>query len=716
MEYLLIVNDVIMFSNGIAERILWIDRFYKYCYTIRLQTEKIIIQIREISELVESLTSNDISLSEDNFSNLVPLEKLSPIEVETMEKAYEIVSFIANTENEPEVFERKIRRKYIEEAKMKFSVGDKAVYKYLRKYWQGGKIKTSLVPLYSNCGGKGVKRNNFSEKPGRPSSEYYVTGENRGLVVNESIRNIFEIAYKRYYRTPTERSLPRTFELMLKDFFSVVRDGERAALPAEQRPTFRQFSYWYYNSRDPVEDIKQRRGKKVHDLKFRRLLSSIDTQAFGPGYRYYIDATIADVYLVNRISRDSVIGRPVVYILKDEFSRLVTGLHVALEGPSWNGAASAIQNCYEDKVEFCKKFSINIDQSEWPARGLPQILLADRGELVGPIGEKLVSYISLQIENAPTGRGDAKSIVEQQFRIINTKIKHWLPAAVKKEFRERGERDYRLDATLDIEEFTRIIILFVIEYNANILNNYPMKQEMINEGVRPIPNELWEWGIRNITGSLRRVPEDLLKVSLMRSARASITEGGIKFNGLYYDNKSADLNNWYELARIQGISSIDIYYDNRDITNIYLTNPESKTIEVCTLNEKSGLFRGKSLDEVKDYRFYNNVMKNGLSDYQHNLKLNFNVEVENIIKNAKSKKSASDKSNKQKISEIKSNRKEENRDIRLSQAISLIDKSDSDTDMENQNISINDTVEYSSRSSILERMKKLKGKGEPSEE
>jgi len=35
-----------------------------------------------------------------------------------------------------------------------------------------------------------------------------------------------------------------------------------------------------------------------------------------------------------------------------------------------------------DKVEFCKKYDIEISEEEWPCKHLPDIIIADRGELL----------------------------------------------------------------------------------------------------------------------------------------------------------------------------------------------------------------------------------------------------------------------------------------------------------------------------------------------
>ena len=36
-----------------------------------------------------------------------------------------------------------------------------------------------------------------------------------------------------------------------------------------------------------------------------------------------------------------------------------------------------------DKVKLCQQLDIDIDESDWPVMGIPDAILADRGELLG---------------------------------------------------------------------------------------------------------------------------------------------------------------------------------------------------------------------------------------------------------------------------------------------------------------------------------------------
>ena len=101
----------------------------------------------------------------------------------------------------------------------------------------------------------------------------------------------------------------------------------------------------------------------------------------GPGSKYQIDASVGDIYLVSQFDRSNIIGMPVMYFVIDVFSRMVTGMYIGLEGPSWVGAMMAIANAALDKVAYCREYGISIAEEEWPCYHIPAVILGDRGEM-----------------------------------------------------------------------------------------------------------------------------------------------------------------------------------------------------------------------------------------------------------------------------------------------------------------------------------------------
>lgn len=704
----LLINDVIKYKINESpnyERILWISSENKYCYTIGLNSNKILIYIKLIADLERELDDNVIEIVEDyKTMRLVTEENIDEKSKERRDYAFKVISYIEEHGGEPYIFERRVRGGLVKEASNKFNISSVVIYKYLRLYWQGGKIKDSLLPNYFNCGGVGVEKV-YNKKPGRPTNESYINGNNIGIIINDEIKQIFNCAIVRYYRKSEERSLKKAYELMLKDFFSDCYDNKKIVWDKGKIPSFKQFKYWHDNNKDLEEDLRKRKGNREYELNCRALNSNSTYEAFGPGFRYQIDSTVADVYLVNRIYRESVIGRPIVYLAVDVFSRLITALHVALEGPSWEGAASTIFNCAEDKVEFCKRYDVNICEDDWPSNGIPQVFLGDRGELISPIAESAVSNLKISIENAPSYRGDAKGIVEQNFRTMNLNIKQWSPGAVKREYRKRGERDYRLDAKLDIHQFTQMIIYSIIKRNKSIIADYPLSQEMINDDVPPIPIEIWKWGMKYKTGGLRRISNDILKLNLLRRAKVSISKNGIIFNKVGYIAEIGNVDNWFSNARINGVSSREIVYDRRDTSIIYLIDEKYGEYIPCYVKDEYELYKNKSLEEILDYRFIRKAKNSELTDDINQNTVDMDYAIEKIVKEANRLNKQVSGLGKERIKNIRLNRKIENQIYRKSQAL-LIDNSHIKEESKTTTLGEQDVFDSDRRT--IEMMKKKK--------
>lgn len=434
--------------------------------------------------------------------------------------------------------------------------------------------------------------------------------------------------------------MKETYTLILRDFYSDTfkEDNEikHKVWDKSRIPTYNQFYYWFKKSEDIKKDIIFRESKKEFDLKNRELLSNSKQETDGPGTRFQIDATIADIYLVSSLNRNRIIGRPVVYAIIDVFSRLITGIYVGLEGPSWVGAMMALDNMVEDKVEYCKKYDIEVEEGQWPSKHLPEIIIADRGEFEGYSVENLINNLNIKIENTSPYRGDLKGIVERNFRTTNKKIKHKTPGSIQKEFRKRGDRDYRLDATLTLVEFTRIYINIVLHHNNKIIEKYPMDKEMIADEIVATPLNLWKWGIENTKGRLKIIDRELFRLNILPKGKASISRSGIRFKGLYYSSEKAIQEQWFINHKVR---SIEIVYDSRNMNKIYIPYNNGRKFDECYLVDISIQYKDCLLEEV----IFNQESEAELRERelwkQNQNSINLEKEIEAIVKNAKKEKS-----------------------------------------------------------------------------
>ena len=411
-----------------------------------------------------------------------------------------------------------------------------------------------------------------------------------------------------YYAKNRKLSLQGAYDTCIQRFFSAAvkdRNGQTVHVPKPEFaecgfPEFGVFKYWVSRDLRLLDLERKRQTPRVYDMHNRALTGSTTRGAWGPGARYQIDATIADLYLVAAYDPNKLIGRPVVYVVIDEFSRMIVGLYIGLENPSYMAAAMAIANAAAPKRPFCEQHGIRIEDEDWPAHHLPAALFADRGELVGTDIENVLETFGVRIENAPPYRGDWKGLIESQFRTIPAVFAPYAPGYIEPDFRQRGARDYRGDAVLNLEDFTKIIIDIILVYNqSHVLKGYERDPALTADGVPSIPVELWRWGIANVSGKLQSPPPEQVRFALMPTAKASVTPHGIYYQQMYYTCDTAVREGWFDKAR-KGHFPTKISYDKRDADRIYVHTPgKACRFDVARLGPRSVQYEGLSRWEVE---------------------------------------------------------------------------------------------------------------------
>lgn len=681
---ILVINELLKYVSydGHIDRILWIDEGNIIAFLIDINSKEALPKLRKIKDILDDLRNERIvKVTEDPFSKYVDESTLELKNRSIRDRAWEIVRKIAIEENEPNIYYWGHRGKLISQVMEEFNVSKNMVYKYLRRYWQRGKVRNALLPDYEYSGGRGKEKTVGSAKRGRPRKHKELIGD--GINVDEDTKKIFRVAIRNYYNTSLENPLKVAHDFMVKDFYTEdyrFENGIRKAIIIDpyQIPTMMQFKYWYEKENDIKKKITKRKGVKKYQLMSRAITGKSDADTIGPGSRYQIDATVADIYLVSRYNRDWIIGRPVIYLVVDVFSRVVTGLYVGLEGPSWIGAMMALANAASDKVQFCKEYGKNIEAAEWACNHIPEAILGDRGEMESKQVDTLINSLHVRIENTPPYRADLKGIVEQYFKILDSKVKPLVPGHINIDFRERGGKDYRLDAKLDLYQFTRIIINCVLAHNnSHWMENYTRDEDMITDDVEPIPMELWKWGITHRSGILRTFPEDIVKLNLMPADTALVTAKGIKFKKMYYSCNKAIEESWFEIARNEESFTKDISYDPRNMNFIYIRENKGRGYEKCYLLDDRKYFN-KTLEEILYLDEYEDLEKALNYGGQLQSRVDLISEIEDTVNEAEMMSSlkSGDLSDSQKVKGIRENRKNEKKKNRETEAFELEGKTD----------------------------------------
>ena len=123
--------------------------------------------------------------------------------------------------------------------------------------------------------------------------------------------------------------------------------------------------------------------------------------------------------------------------------------------------------------------------------------MTDRGSefLGGPL-ENLCEGYGIEIENLPAYRPDLKGVVEKLFDLIQSAYKPLLKGkgVVESDIQERGAPDYRRQGTLDLEQFTAVVLRCVLYYNSQyIQSGFSRTPGMASAGITPTAAAIWSF-------------------------------------------------------------------------------------------------------------------------------------------------------------------------------------------------------------------------------
>lgn len=512
---------------------------------------------------------------------------------EIRDRAYRSVSLLLT--DYFSLFDKKLRNQKV---KSVLEVTDEPrlyVTRQLRRYWQRGMTPDALAPDYSKCGAPGQDRVG-TQKLGSKRT----TSPGEGVPITEEVANFFRLAIEGFYLVKGDVDL-KAARTKANGFLK----SKYPKIKKEDLPTERQFRYFYNKHYAKPLVVKARTPSIQYAKDVLPSHSTSATNNFGPGARYEIDATIADLHLVSEYDPDRIVGRPIVYKVKDVFSRMTVGLYVGLENPSWATASIALAHAFCDKVEYCRKFGIEITESDWPSVGTPATITADRGELLGKHGDILVNRFGITLSNTRAYRGDDKGIVEKSFHMMHVEILPYVEGKVEPvNGKKKAGKRTELSANLTLYDFTKMVIISEINRNTSIpLEGYDFESDMPTD-LPAIPVRLWQWGVKNRTGVLREVDPKLTYVNMLPHSKATISPSGICFKGMYYTCVEAVELGWFHKNRsIPRPKSIEVAYDPLN-TNVLYVRPDNKFDSVwqCSLQNRSRRYQDMSLVEAMSIR------------------------------------------------------------------------------------------------------------------
>ncbi len=501
--------------------------------------------------------------------------------------------------------------KLVKETQCKFKKARSAIHWWFHLLCRYGFTEDSLRPQTHKCGGPGRRRpwgrsarrkkpgrwtNNerdkYSRENGRPQSrgwtqqqeERYIKNYKRLRDPKKAFGDIHREAVKLSFSTKVvERNGELTPVFPSKGTYPNVRAGRRIIeLDIGE-----------------IQLLKDRTTAGFFDRNQRGLIGRSFRGVPGPGHRYGMDATLGDEYLRSSVNRAWLIGRPIVYLIVDAWSTAVVGVHVALEGPSWATAQSALYSACISPEEFSSIWGVNYCPFLDPYPTIPWELVVDRGEMFCTRAAAAAELLGWKHTVNAAYRPDLKGWVEVLHRIVQKRIFAFSPGAINARRKEYELRTDPRAAILTLREYLALLALEIERYNCTADRRGRVTDEMLSVGVVPTPAGLWRFGHQIGLGYQKSIEEHLLISQLLPSIPIHVVGRGGAFVGdLHY--KGEPSLDWATRARNFGSFTLNAHFHPGTVSRIWVPDSARGLTHCLNLSTEATAKPETTYDEHQD--------------------------------------------------------------------------------------------------------------------
>ncbi|MBF8179770.1 integrase catalytic domain-containing protein [Herminiimonas contaminans] len=421
-------------------------------------------------------------------------------------------------------------------------VSKTTLYRLVIRFYYFGGVRKALLPLARGAtpGLAGYKfqpteggTERIYKRRGRQSILAPELGVNEFVVDESDIEDMIR-SYKAKLRTgPTYIS--HAHENYLANYFS-KRHPERYRLylkgETSEPVTVRQFRYYIHSSARLDADLI--RNVRSHERNPGSLSS---VRASGPGEVYEIDATGGRIHLVSSDDPSLVVGKPILYLLIDRWSRFVVSAYLSLKPASWEEVRYALLIAFTSREKRFASLGVDINDNRWPIGRFPAVLCPDRGsEFLSESMERSVAQdLRIEVTPLPPLCPDGKAIVERFIREIKRRM---TASELKGVYAERPldprtkriEKRAAVAAVHSLKDAYRAIIEIIDDHNNRPHTALRKLKILTQAGIAPQPRDAYMWGLENVTG-LRTPPlrdGDYFRL-LLGIDTASIARGVLRY-------------------------------------------------------------------------------------------------------------------------------------------------------------------------------------------
>jgi len=315
--------------------------------------------------------------------------------------------------------------------------------------------------------------------------------------------------------------------------------------------------------------LRLRHGNKAADDKYSPHKGKFPGADF-PLAVVQIDHTPADIILVDDMTR-MPLGKPVITMAIDVYSRIVVGLYVSFEAPSALGVGMCLASAILPKDNWLRQMDVT---GEWPCWGRMKKIYADNAkEFRGNMLKRACEEYGIDLEFRPVRKPRYGAHIERLLGSFAKEI-HCLPGTTFSNTQEKGEYQSAKEAALTLGEFEKWLLHLIVNIyhrsgHSSLDNRTPM--------------QVFEDGIYQKTGLPPRIngidDANKVKMDFLPFYERTIQENGVQLDHIRY--YSDVLRPWIHTMEEDSPKSnkkrkFIFKRDPRDISVLFFYDPETK--------------------------------------------------------------------------------------------------------------------------------------------
>lgn len=541
-------------------------------------------------DFYNKIMSGKIEIIKETDSNTIVNNNDLPPHVQKKYLRNKLIIDSINTVYAPEYIGLTEKRKkpVIEELILNSGLTRTSVWAIIIKYLQSGCKESSLLrkPVDANLADKTT-----TKKRGRTSE----IQDRNGKIITDEDRKIME-KYMKMYADNKFTSMKKCYDDMIIDHYTSQHyTGDSfiyQELPADQRPTFYQFTYYIRQHMPTEERHIAKMGKREYRNQKRLLTGTALNDTTGPGDIVEMDACELDISVVSALNRKEAVGSPVVYFMLDVYSRLILAASLSFDNNSILAMTNCLASLVEDKPKLLESLGLTIVPTKsgltlddvMPSNIKPRTIRVDHGsDFISKQSQRIANELNIELQYAPPGTGSYKGVVERSFRTFQAYFLDLVLHAGAKEHTNISKHNTK--AKLTIEDVKKLLYSFILQYNTTQHESrYHLTPDMVKNKVGHIPAEVFRYGIQHAGNPPYITDVKQFLFSLLIPVNASLRRSGIHYKGLRY---IPDLSSDLEIQNIMmsaknGSIPFAARIDLRTVSTIYYID-DSKNLRAATM-------------------------------------------------------------------------------------------------------------------------------------